>query len=207
MANRLPGLLGRPGATAPGPAGVRTVPALPAADRAAAVTVEAVAALAFGLLAWQLAATVVLVALAWAAAVSVVLAFVDGAVHRLPNRLVLAGVIGTLTGLSVAALADGDGRHLVTALIGAAATGLGYSVVVLAIPNALGRGDAKLAVLVGLVTGWFGLRVTMFGLLAGVILAGIGALALLIARRAGRGDHLAYGPYMAAGALIAILVH
>jgi leader peptidase (prepilin peptidase)/N-methyltransferase len=170
-------------------------------------TVEAVTAAVFGALAWQLGASVVLIAVGWAALVSVALAFVDGAVHRLPNRLVLAGIVGTALGLGAAALRIGGSTHLVTALIGAGAASLAYFLLVFAFPRGLGLGDAKLAVLVGLVTGWFGLRVTVFALVAGMMLAGFGALGLLLAGRAGRGDHLAYGPYMLAGALVAVLAH
>ncbi len=167
---------------------------------------EGAAGLAVAALAIRLGASVLLVALAWAALIGVALAFVDRAVHRLPDRLIIAGITGTLLGFGVAALGSDGASHLGTALLGAAGAGAVYLVMVLAMPGAIGPGDAKLAVLIGLATGWFGLPITVLALLCTVVLAGAGAVTMLVAGRAGRHDHLAYGPYMLAGALVAVLV-
>jgi leader peptidase (prepilin peptidase)/N-methyltransferase len=66
----------------------------------------------------------------------------------------------------------------------------------------LGIGDVKLAVFIGLVLGfpW-----TLNALLAGILLAGLVSILLLVVRVKTLKDTLAYGPYLAVGALIGLL--
>ena len=63
----------------------------------------------------------------------------------------------------------------------------------------LGMGDVKLAVFIGLVLGFSG---TVNALLLGVLLAGVTSIALIVVRVKRLKDTIAYGPYLAAGALI-----
>ncbi len=66
----------------------------------------------------------------------------------------------------------------------------------------LGGGDVKMAALVGSVAG--SSAVTTAGLVA-VVAGGVAAALLLLTRRAGRGTHLPYGPFLAAGGIAALL--
>ncbi len=86
-------------------------------------------------------------------------------------------------------------------------TGIGAAVVFLLLAliggaifkaEALGFGDVKLALFLGLLLGW---PYTATALFYGVLLAAIGAIAYIVAHRSARGT-IAYGPYLAAGALI-----
>ncbi|MDG4827843.1 A24 family peptidase [Solwaraspora sp. WMMD1047] len=166
--------------------------------------VEIVAATVLALLAWRVDDPWSWPALGWIATIGVVLAFVDIAVHRLPDRLTLAAFVGGLGLFGMAALADGRATELRTALVSAVVVGVGYLVLVLVAPAGMGLGDAKAAFTVGLATGWFGWAVAFVGAAAGFVLAGCYATALLIARRAGRKDHIPHGPFLLAGALLAI---
>jgi leader peptidase (prepilin peptidase)/N-methyltransferase len=166
--------------------------------------VEVVAATVLALLAWRVDDAWSWPALGWVAAIGVVLAFVDIAVHRLPDRLTLAAFVGGLGLFGVAALAGGRSAELWTALICAVVVGVGYLVLVLLAPAGMGLGDAKAAFTVGLATGWFGWAVAFVGAAAGFVLAGVYAAGLLIARRVGRKDHIPHGPFLLAGALLAI---
>jgi prepilin signal peptidase PulO-like enzyme (type II secretory pathway) len=65
---------------------------------------------------------------------------------------------------------------------------------------AFGMGDAKLIVLIGLLTGWPGVMTALF---YGVLLAG-GAAFVFLFRRGWR-TVFSYGPYLAAGGVIVIL--
>ncbi len=68
--------------------------------------------------------------------------------------------------------------------------------------GALGFGDVKMAALLGLVAGLGG---ALFGLLLGAMVAG-GVVAVLLALRVvRRGDYIPYGPFIALGAIVAIL--
>jgi leader peptidase (prepilin peptidase) / N-methyltransferase len=62
----------------------------------------------------------------------------------------------------------------------------------------MGMGDVKLAGVIGLMTGY---PVVVTALVAGIVLGGVAAAVLLIARRVGRKTPIAYAPYLALGAL------
>lgn len=87
----------------------------------------------------------------------------------------------------------------------AAAVGLPLLLAVLALPfgaGAIGMGDLKLLVSVGLLVG-AGRLVT--GVVWGALLAGVVILALLAARRITLRSYIPFGPFLIAGALWAIL--
>jgi leader peptidase (prepilin peptidase)/N-methyltransferase len=171
-----------------------------------AALVELLAAATLGVIAWRSGLAVATIGLVWAALVAVTLALVDVAVHRLPDRLILAALAGTIFVFGIAALTTGEyARFGVAALCGLGCGAL-YFIIVFASPRGMGLGDAKLAVLVGLTSGWFGVRATILAIFAGVMYAGIAAIALLVLRRVTRSDRLAYGPFMLLGALTAIVL-
>lgn len=89
-------------------------------------------------------------------------------------------------------------------------TGLGAGILFLALAlagsalfkqEALGFGDVKLALFMGLLLGW---PYTFTAVFYGVFLAGLVSIALIVWRRSMKGT-IAYGPYLAAGALILLL--
>lgn len=148
-----------------------------------------------------------LVATAWWLAFAVPLVLVDVAVHRLPDRLTWPAAAGTWLGLGVAALTGpGPGPWL-----RATAAGLGLAVFFAASTLAFGArgfglGDAKLAVSVGLLLGWYGWALPVTGLLLALTLSALGALVLLATRRARWTSHLPFGPYLVLGAVGALLL-
>src|SRR5689334_17488552 len=125
----------------------------------------------------------------------VCLAFVDARRRRLPNALTFA-FFGT------ALLAVAGSGHLGRALLGAGAAAAVY--LVLAVTGGFGMGDAKLAAGLGLLLGALGRSAVVLGLAAGFALSGLFAAVLLIGRRAGPRSQLAHGPFMLAGALLAV---
>jgi leader peptidase (prepilin peptidase)/N-methyltransferase len=70
----------------------------------------------------------------------------------------------------------------------------------------MGMGDVKLAVLLGLYLGWLSLGHVLLGLLLGFVLGSVVGLGLLAAGVRGRKDHLPFAPFLAAGAVMAVLV-
>jgi prepilin signal peptidase PulO-like enzyme (type II secretory pathway) len=64
--------------------------------------------------------------------------------------------------------------------------------------EAMGFGDVKLVLFIGLLLGW---PQTMSGIFYGVLLAGLVSVGVVIFRRSMKGT-IAYGPYLALGALI-----
>jgi leader peptidase (prepilin peptidase)/N-methyltransferase len=123
------------------------------------------------------------------------LAFVDARVHRLPNLLTV-----TFVGLALLTVAG----HLGAALVGAGVATAVYLLLVLA--GGFGLGDAKLAAGLGLVLGALGRSTLVLGLAAGFVLSGLAAAGRLVTGRAGRRTQLAHGPFMLAGALLAVVL-
>jgi leader peptidase (prepilin peptidase)/N-methyltransferase len=170
----------------------------------AAGIVEVLALVTVAAIAWRNGVHVSTVALVFAALLGVVLGLIDVAVHRLPDRLVGTALAGTVIVFGVATATGVPYSRLLIAAACGIATGAFYTVLVFV--GGMGLGDAKLAVLIGLVTGWFGVRATVLAVFAGILYGGLGAVVMVALRRAGRGDHLPYGPFMLLGALTAILL-
>ncbi|MFF7632552.1 prepilin peptidase [Kitasatospora sp. NPDC008050] len=139
--------------------------------------------------------------LAWVGLFGVVLAFVDTAVHRLPDALTLPLAAGT----AVLLLATGfqHGGVLLRCLLAALALGLVYWA--LAALGPMGHGDAKLAPTLGALLAWYGWRWVLDGAFAGFLLAACWGVALLLTRRARPKDPLPFGPCMLLGALLTVL--
>jgi len=68
--------------------------------------------------------------------------------------------------------------------------------------DGFGFGDVKLMAMAGLYTGWQHILTALF---VAVIAGGLYGGVLLVTRRAGRGDYFAFGPFLAAGVLIAAM--
>jgi leader peptidase (prepilin peptidase)/N-methyltransferase len=65
-----------------------------------------------------------------------------------------------------------------------------------------GLGDVYLAAMIGAMTRYPAVIQALF---AGIFLAGLGSILLLVTRRAGRRDPIPYGPYLCVGGLLALL--
>lgn len=137
--------------------------------------------------------TIVVTAEAW---VLLGLAVVDLASRRLPDRLLALG-------LPLAAVGSlGFSQPLPLAALAGGLLGLGaFWLLARVRPGALGRGDIKLAGLIGLLIGFPGV---VAALLAGMILGGVAALALVHSGRATTTQTMAYAPYLVIGAWAAM---
>jgi leader peptidase (prepilin peptidase) / N-methyltransferase len=168
--------------------------------------VELLAAAILGVLAWCAGFQVATIGLLWAALVALALALIDIAVHRLPDRLIAAALAGAALFFAAAAIASGDYRRLGIAVACGLGCGLVYFVIVFLTPRGMGLGDAKLAVLVGMTSGWFGTPTAILAIFVGILFAGLWAIGLLATRRVTRRDRIAYGPFMLLGALAAVIL-
>ncbi len=118
-------------------------------------------------------------------------AWVDLITHRIPNQLVL----GTITWGGIQHLLLGTPSILSLALGVLVGGGLFFLIAVIG-RGAMGMGDVKLAAALGALVGF---PYVIPALMAGILLGGIAALILLLSRRVGRKDYIAYGPYLALG--------
>lgn len=68
----------------------------------------------------------------------------------------------------------------------------------------LGFGDVKLGGVIGLQLGWYSIDAAFLALALSVLIGGAGAVWMVATQRMGVSDHLAFGPFMVMGALIAL---
>lgn len=172
------------------------------------LAIAAVLAAVCGLLGLRFGATVLLVAYLYLALVGTLLTFIDIAVKRLPDPFTLPSYpVGAALLALAAPFVDSGWTHLAYAIVGMACLWLVYGIQHFLLPNAIGRGDVKLAGVLGLYLGWFGQSTWFAGLLLGFVFGGVVSVGLLLTRKASRKSEIPYGPYMMAGALAAILTH
>ncbi|WP_307849277.1 A24 family peptidase [Micromonospora sp. U56] len=194
--------LGRPGL---GPAA--RCPACAARIGAPPGSVELAAVAALAVLVLTEATLAERAALAWWLGWAVPLALVDLAVHRLPDRLTWPAAAGTATLLAVAALTGPGPGPWLRALTAAAALGLAFAASTLLLGRrGFGLGDAKLALSVGMLLGWYGWPVLVAGLLLTFAVSAVVSLALLLARRVSWSSHLPFGPFLILGTCTALLL-
>ncbi|MHB1171409.1 MAG: prepilin peptidase [Lacisediminihabitans sp.] len=148
---------------------------------------------------------IALIAFLCFAAVGVALSLIDAGTKTLPNRLVLPSYAAGGILLGASSLIREDMDALLRAAIGMVALGGLYLVLALVHPGGMGLGDVKLAGVIGLFLGWLGWASFAVGSIAAFLLGGLFGIALIIARRAGRGTGIPFGPWMLAGAWIGIL--
>ncbi|MFN8030836.1 MAG: A24 family peptidase [Dermatophilaceae bacterium] len=162
----------------------------------------ACSAVAYGLADW---AWPVLVTAAVAAAIGVLLAAIDLEVHRLPRVITWPCYPVLAVLLTICSWAARDWPALGRAALGGlAAWAVYYLLHRLAGRRSLGRGDVTLAGLIGMLLGWFGWTPLGLASYLAFLLAGVVAGALLLLRRVGRKDRIAFGPAMIAAALIVL---
>jgi leader peptidase (prepilin peptidase)/N-methyltransferase len=129
------------------------------------------------------------------------LAIIDYGHKILPNRIVYPSLIAFPAYLIIA-WAAGAPIDLARAGIGFVAYGGGLLVVAFISPRGMGMGDVKLGALIGLVLGALGLRYVGVAAGAGILLGGVVAVGALLLG-AGRKTAIPFGPFLAAGAIIA----
>jgi leader peptidase (prepilin peptidase)/N-methyltransferase len=136
----------------------------------------------------------------------VILSTIDIEHHRLPNKVLGAASVAGAVLFGGAAAIGGRWVNLEHAALGAVFYGLPMLVIGLAAPSAMGGGDVKFAPYLGFHLGWLGLRIVLAGGLLGLVAGGLGGAAALLVGGKGMKDPIPFGPFMAAGALVAILL-
>ena len=74
----------------------------------------------------------------------------------------------------------------------------------LASPRALGFGDVRLALVLGLGLGWLGWRYVLLGFFAANLVGALVGLALIALKQMSRNQPIPYGVFLAVGAAIAV---
>jgi leader peptidase (prepilin peptidase)/N-methyltransferase len=147
----------------------------------------------------------VLAAYLYLAAIAVALTVIDLDVRRLPNVIVLPSyLVGAL--LIVPAAARAGWSSAARGLVAMVALSAFYLALSFLYPGGMGLGDVKLAGLLGLYLGWLGWNWVWVGTFTGFLLGGLVGAVLLVTRRANRKTAIPFGPFMLAGAMLALFI-
>lgn len=188
---------------------VRTVPGEMDLERRARPAWWWGAATAVGMLfGWQVAAVVpggVLPAFLVFGAGTLGLALIDLDHQLIPNRVLFPALgIGAVL-LAGGAIVEGDGAGLLRGFGGAVVYFAFLLVIGLVARGGFGMGDVKLALLLGLFLGFLGWGELALGAILAILLGGVASIMVLVFTSKGRDAKFAYGPYLVAGAWIAVL--
>lgn len=140
------------------------------------------------------------------AASLIALSAIDLEHFRLPNAILLVTLYAGFPMLLLAAVADDRWHDLGQGVLGAV---VGFSlllVVHLLSPRGMGMGDVKLAGVLGLFLGFLSIGRVFLGLFLGFVLGSVIGIVLIATRLRTRKDHIPFGPYLAAGAMLSVLV-
>jgi leader peptidase (prepilin peptidase)/N-methyltransferase len=132
--------------------------------------------------------------------VLIIVSVIDLQRQIIPNKVIYPAIPIGLAAMGIVALVHGDGWIILRSLIGLAIGGVPLGLVALLVPKGMGMGDAKLAAFTGIFLGYHQLTALFFAFLLG----SIGGIALMLAGKKGRKSRIPFGPYLAAGALVAL---
>jgi leader peptidase (prepilin peptidase)/N-methyltransferase len=149
----------------------------------------------------------VLVAWLFVIQVGLLLSGIDVAVQRLPTRLLMASAVVITLLIAVSAVLQGAPHRLLAALAAAAALGAFYLVLALVFGSQMGMGDVRVAAMLGLLLGTSGWNAVLIGaMLPYVLAAPVGFVQLARGGWTRHADHLPFGPFLFAGALLAAVL-
>jgi leader peptidase (prepilin peptidase) / N-methyltransferase len=148
---------------------------------------------------WQLPAFLVLVASLLA------LSIIDLQHLLLPRAIVWPTLAIVLVGLSVASAASHQWHRLLVGAICAAAWSGLFMSFNLANPRWMGKGDVRLALVLGLALGWLGIRYVILGFFAANVVGAVIGVALIAVGRVRRDQAIPFGVFLALGTEVAIL--
>jgi leader peptidase (prepilin peptidase)/N-methyltransferase len=138
--------------------------------------------------------------------VCVVLTVIDLDWRLLPDRITFPAfaVVGVL--LLGASLALGDPGRMGRALLAALAALLFFYLLYRIYPAGMGFGDVKFAPTLGMALGWLSWPVLAVGFFLAFLLGGVVGILAMVVLRMGRKAAIPFGPWLAAGALLGVLV-
>jgi leader peptidase (prepilin peptidase) / N-methyltransferase len=133
--------------------------------------------------------------------VLIIVSVIDLQRQIIPNKVIYPAILMGLAAMGIVALVRGDYHIIVESLIGLVVIGVPLAILSLVYPKGMGMGDAKLAAFTGIILGWSSELVAFF---LGVLLGAIVSILLMITSKKGRKSRIPFGPFLAAGAMIAL---
>ncbi len=132
------------------------------------------------------------------------LAFIDLEHMMLPKRIIYPSLAGIVVSFIAAAGVEHEWHRFLVAGICAVAWFTLFFLLNLISPRVLGFGDVRLAPMLGLGLGWFGIRYVLLGFFAANLVGAVIGITLIAMKKMKRDQPVPYGVFLAAGATIAI---
>jgi leader peptidase (prepilin peptidase) / N-methyltransferase len=149
---------------------------------------------------WELPAYLVL------AAALLAISLIDLEHFIVPDRITAPLTLSALALLGVATVAEADGWRFGRALLGGVAFFAFLLLLNLLYPKGMGMGDVKLAFSLGLFLGWLGWGQVFLGGFLAFLLGAVVGVGLIATGIKGRKDVVPFGPFLALGTMVTILV-
>jgi leader peptidase (prepilin peptidase)/N-methyltransferase len=168
------------------------------------LVVEVANATLFVLFGLEFGADPVVPAFCILAAALVALVWIDLREFRLPREITYTAFALGAIALAIAALVNGEPERIWQAFLGA---GIALGVmggIYLASRGGMGEGDVRLAPLLGLFLGYLNPGIVPVGLFLGFLLGAVVGVAVMAIGKGGRKTALPFGPFLAAGTVIAV---
>jgi leader peptidase (prepilin peptidase)/N-methyltransferase len=147
-----------------------------------------------------------LVAYCILAASLVALTWIDLREQRLPREITYTTIVLGAPALAIAAVIDDEPERIWMMLLGAGIALAIMLTIYLASRGGLGDGDVRLSPLLGLYLGWLNPGIVPIGLFIGFLLGAVAGVIGMLSGRAGRRTALPFGPFLAAGTVLAVFV-
>jgi leader peptidase (prepilin peptidase)/N-methyltransferase len=128
-----------------------------------------------------------------------IISFIDLAHKIVPDAITLPGIlVGLFTSLTLTSTSVG----LVNGILGLCLGGGLFLLIALVSPGGMGIGDVKLIAMIGAFLGWQEVLVTI---LSSAMIGALVGVSLILLKKKGRKDPIPFGPFLAIGALIAMV--
>lgn len=170
------------------------------------IVIELATAGLFVILAFEIGTDAALPAYCILAAVLVAQTWIDLHTQRLPREITYVGVVLGGVALTAAALVNDEPERIWQMVLGA---GIGLAlmwVIYVASRGGMGDGDVRFAPLLGMYLGWLNPGLVPVGLFFGFVAGAIVGVAMMMRSEAGRRTAVPFGPFLALGTVVAILV-
>lgn len=168
--------------------------------------IESANATLFVLFGLYFGADLALVAFCIMGAALVALVWIDLHTFRLPREITYTAMALSAPVLAIDALLDDQADRIWKAALGAAIALAIMGLIYVASRGGMGDGDVRLAPLLGMHLGYLGLGLVPIGLFLGFLLGAVVGVIAMAVGSAGRKTALPFGPFLAAGTVLAVFV-
>ena len=170
------------------------------------LVLEVSTAALFGLTAWHFGESWLTPAFCVLMAGLLALSWIDLKTQRLPREITYTTAALGAPLLVVAALVAHQPKRILLMLLGAAIALALMAAIYGLSRGGLGDGDVRLSPLLGGYLGWLNPGLAPVGLFFGFVLGAVVGVVMMAMRRAGRRTALPFGPFLAAGTVVAVFV-